>query len=231
MEGSVATGAAEGAAGAAEGGQGAAEQQASGFDLSPVLERLDGLVPRMESIEQHFSQQQGAGQQVQQEEPAGVGDADLSGLFDIDSGLDPAAAQQLLQQVVDSRTQTQLDAALAPIMEQVRGIQTGLDAEQLAARYPALATEEGAKPVVDAARALAGQLGQPELVNNMRFIETIYKAQMADKYAAGEVPVGGEKSFELERAGGAGPQAGGDGKNIAERIVADRQKTEFWRGL
>lgn len=227
MEGSVAAGT-EGAAAAVEGGQ---EQAPSGVDFSPVLERFDALAPRIERMEQQFAQfgqQQGepAGQ-----EPAAAGeDFDVGGLFDIDSGVDPQQAQQMLQQLVDSRTQSQLDAALAPVLEQVRGIQVGLDAEQLAAKYPALADASVAGPVVQRARELAEHAGHPELATNMQFIETIYKAQMADQYAAGERPVGGEQQFELERGGGAGPGAAAEESNIADRIVAGRQKQEFWRG-
>lgn len=223
MEASVAAVGTEGAPGASEG---TSDAGGGGLDLTPVLERFDGLQSNVERLQEMFTQQQ-AGEGDPEE--GGADEFDAEGLFDLDNGMDPQEAQQLLAQLVDQRTSAAVQKALAPVMERVNGIQVGLDAEQLAAKYPALATKEGAEPVVNAARALAEQLGNPALANNMQVLELIYKAQMADQHAAGERPAGGDKQFELERAGGAGPAAG-DEPNIAERIVASRKNAEFWSG-
>lgn len=226
MEASVAA-AAAGSEGAPTGAAGAGEgtPDTGGLDLTPVLERFDGLQSNVERLQEMFTQQQaGEGEPAEGEE-----EFDAGGLFDLDNGMDPQEAQQLLAQLVDQRTSAALEKAIAPLMERVDGIQVGLDAEQLAAKYPALATKEGAEPVVNAARALAETLGNPALANNMQVLELIYKSQMADKHAAGERPAGADTQFELERAGGAGPAAG-DEPNIAERIVASRKNTEFWSG-
>lgn len=205
---------------------GTQESTGGGFDLSPVLERFDGLQSNFERL-QGMVEQFGRPAEAEQDEGQGDEDFDTSGLFDLDNGMDPAEAQQLLAQLVDQRTQSGVDKAIAPLLERINGIQVGLDAEQLAAKYPALGTKEGAEPVVAAARELAEKLGNPALATNMQVIELVYKAQMADQHAAGERPVGAEKGFELERAGGAGPAAGAE-PNIAERIVASRQNGEFW---
>lgn len=200
-----------------------ATETPSGFDLTPVLERFDGLTPRFERLEQSVQSLLGT-----PEEPEGD-EFDLASLFGDNEetergGLDPKALQQLIETQVQSR----LDEKWGPLSEQVRSIQVGLDAEALTARYPELAKPEIAQPVVDAARELAEKAGNPELATNTKVLELIYKAQMADKYAAGEKPAGAEEGFDLERAGGAGP-AQGDEPNIAERIISSRKNDEFWR--
>ncbi len=215
--------------GAAEGAEGA-QAPAGGFDLGPVMERFDaldtGLGGRIGAIEQMLT----GGDEEQADE--GDGEFDLSQLFgagdeeDAPAGFDPAALQEAFGQY-DQRSQEQLQKAIAPLMEQVRNIQVGLDAEALTARYPDLGKPEIAQPVVAAAKELAEALGNPDLAMNTKVLETIYKAQMADRYAAGEKPVGGEQQFELERAGGAGPAAA-DEPNIAQRIVASRRNDKFW---
>ncbi len=192
-------------------------------DFGPVLDRIDALGPRLERMESLLPQHDDSG-----DDDDGF-EFDTAALFGDDpqqQGLTPEALQALTGQF-QQMTQQQVQQALAPIMQQVQGIQTGLEAEQLAAKYPALQTEEGAAPVVAAARQMAEALGQPGLATNMQFLETVYKAQMADKYAAGEVPAGAEKGFDLERAGGAGPAAG-DEPSIADRVIQSRQKTDFW---
>lgn len=224
MEASAA--AVDGAQGAPDGGQ--EQEAAGGLDLSPVLERFDGLQSNVERLQEMVTQFAG-GEEGEGEEQAdgGEDDFDASALFEYDDDIDPAQAQQLLAQLVDQRTQAALDKSLAPLMERVNGIQVGLDAEQLAAKYPALATREGAEPVVAAARELAQALGNPALATNMQVLELIYKAQMADKHAAGERPAGADGQFELERGSGAGPGAG-DEPNIAERIIANRREQAPW---
>lgn len=222
MEASAA--AMDGAQGAPEGGQ---EEAAGGLDLSPVLERFDGLQSNVERLQEMVNQFAGGDEGDEGEQADDGDDFDASALFEYDDDIDPAQAQQLLAQLVDQRTQAALDKSLAPLMERVNGIQVGLDAEQLAAKYPALATREGAEPVVAAARELAQALENPALATNMQVLELIYKAQMADKHAAGERPAGAEGQFELERGSGAGPGAG-DEPNIAERIIANRREQAPW---
>jgi hypothetical protein len=203
------------------------ETAPSGFDLGPVLERFDGLESglggRISQIEQMLTA----------EDPEGPDDNefDLSALLGEDAaGVDPQALEQAFGQY-DSRAQQQLQTAIeqatAPLTQQLRELQVGRDMEALAARYPDLDNVEIARPVVDAAKELAEALGNPDIAVNSKVLETIYKAQMADKYAAGEVPVGGQQQVELERAGGAGPAA--TEPNIADRLIAQRKGGEFWR--
>lgn len=224
MEASVAAaGAAEGApAGAVEG----TESTPGGLDLGPVLERFDGLGSRLEQMETRLAESLGGG---------GLEDPDEGFEFDTDSlfGDPPEQAPQgplnaqALQNLIENATQSRLDKALAPILERQQAVEVGLDAERLTAKYPDLAKPEVVGPVVEKARAIAEAAGQPGLVNNMDFVEAMYKAHMADQYAAGERPVGTEQEFELERASGSGPAAA-DEPNTAERIIAQRQKAQFW---
>lgn len=225
MEASVAAEAADGAAVDAAGG---AEQGAGGgLDLSPVFERIDGLAGKFDAFQQSFGAGGGGGQQ---DDDDGLGEFDLESLFgDDEAGQQGARAlnPQAIQELVSHLVQQGISEHVGPLSEQVRSVQMGLDAEALTARYPDLGKPEVARPVVDAARALAESLGSPELAFNTQFIEAIYKAQLADQYAAGERPVGAEQGFELERGAGAGPSAG-DEQNMAERIVARRQGAQSW---
>jgi hypothetical protein len=223
MEASVTQG--EGAAAAAEGTQ---ETSTGGLDLSPVLERFDGLTPRFEKLEQSVSQLLGS-DDTDDDPDAGF---DFESLYG-DPEDDPEAAQaarinpEALQSLMDKRVQDAIDAHVNPLMQQVRNIQVGLDAEQLTARYPDLAKPEIATPVIEKAKALAESVGRPDLTDNMQFIEAMYKAHMADAYAAGEVPVGAEKGFELERASGAGPARAAEQPNYVERLQ-QRQAAGAW---
>jgi hypothetical protein len=225
MEASVAAaGAAEGApAGAVEG----TESTPGGLDLGPVLERFDGLGSRLEQMETRLAESLGGGEEEGDE---GGFEFDVDSLFGDPGEQEPSQGQlnpQALQNLIQQATQSQLQEALGPLLQRVQGMEVGLDAERLAAQYPDLAKAEIAGPVVEQAKELAAALGRPELAHNTQVIELIYKAQMADQYAAGERPVGTEQGFELERASGSGPAAA-DEPNTAERIIAQRQKSQFW---
>lgn len=210
--------------------EGTQEATSSGLDLSPVLERFDDMGSRMERMESSFAEY------LQGDEPEQADEFDFASLFGDDPGQGQEAdpRQQLnpeaLQQLIDQRAQSLFEEKYGPLSEQVRSIQVGLDAEALTARYPDLAKQEIAGPVVAKAKELAELAGKPELATNTQLLETIYKAQMADRYAAGEVPVGGKQQFEAERAGGAGPTAD-DAPDIAQRIIASRQQQSSWRDL
>lgn len=196
----------------------AAPQQEQGLDLTPLLERMDGIGGRLDSFEERFADRF-ADQQPEQQDDS-YDDFDVDGMLDSEGDMDPQAARQLLSQIVDQRTSKAVQEAVGPLMNQLQDMQIGLDADALAQRYPELSKPEVAEPVVQAARQLAEQMDQPELARSPQFIEVVYKSQMADKYAAGEVPVGDEQQFDLESAAGSGPQ--GVESNIAERIVAAR---------
>ena len=212
---------------AAETGQEA--PQTGGHDLGPLTERIDGLASQMDRLVQGFTPpaQEAA-------EPDDDDDEfDIASLFDIpdeepqQQPLDPAALQGVFSQY-DQRMQAQIEKALAPLMERQQATDTRLEAEVLAAKYPDLADPAIAGPVVQKAQELAESVGDPSLRNNMQLIELIYKAQMAEKHAAGEQPAGAEQGFALERAGGAGPAAS-EQPNIAQRIAAQRGADQPWR--
>jgi hypothetical protein len=216
-------------AGAEAAGGEAAEGEQGGIDFSPVFERFEQLTPRLEGLEQTVSRLA----EPAEEEGGDEFEIDLDSLYgppedgeQQERQLDP----QALQSMIDARAQQLLQQHLDPLQQQVRSIQVGLDAEALTARYPDLAKEEVAGPVVEQARALAEAMGNPALAQNTQFVEVIYKAQMADARAAGERPAGAEEGFELERAGGAGPAAGEE-PSIADRLIAKQQNGAFWNTL
>jgi hypothetical protein len=219
MEASVA------ADGAAEGTQGTQETSSGGLDLTPIMGRFDELAPRLEQLETNVSQLLGTGEDTDDDPDAGFDFESLYGEPEVEP--EPAAARELNPQALQALVQQSIEAQLGPVAQQVRELQVGLDAEALVARYPELGQENVAKPVVEAARALATQLGNPALADNTQFIEAIYKSQKADKYAAGEIPVGAEKGFELERASGAGPSQSGEQPNYVERLQ-QRQQAAPW---
>ena len=203
----------------------------AGFDLSPVLERFDDMGSRMERIESQFSEYA----QGDQPEEGADDEFDFASLFGDEQGQEAepergALNPEALQSLIDQRAQALFEQKYGPLSEQVRSIQVGLDAEALTARYPDLAKPEIAEPVVAKARELAEMAGKPELATNVQLLETIYKAQMADKYAAGEVPVGGKQGFEAERGGGAGPVAQ-DAPNAAEQMISQARETQWWTKL
>jgi hypothetical protein len=216
------------------GGEGESGESQGGIDFSPVFERFEQLVPRLEGLEQTVSRlaEPPAEEGAEEDDPYAI---DLDALYGpVDEGEAPQERQlnpEALQSMIDARAQQLLQQHLDPLQQQVQSIQVGLDAEALTARYPDLAKEEVAGPVVERARSLAEAMGNPALAQNTQFVEVVYKAQMADARAAGERPAGAEQGFELERAGGAGPAAGEEPPNIADRLIARHQDGAFWKSL
>lgn len=211
-----------------EGAEAAPQTTEAGLDLSPVLQRFDDLGSRTERMEQQLSEFLTA----QQPEQESGEEFDFGSLFgdpeEPEVGQQPQVNADAMQQLIDQRAQTLLDERFGPLMERVQGIEVSLDAEALAARYPELGVRETAEPVIQAAQQLAEELGSPQLVNNMKFVEAIYKAQKADRLAADEKPAGADNGFELERGGGAGPAAAEE-PNIAQRVIAQQRDKSPWR--
>jgi len=190
------------------------------------MDRVDGMGTRMDQLQETLLARLGG-----DEPEAEAEETDWNALL-FGEEADPEVEQQRaldpegLQQMIDARAQAMMDAQLPALQQQIQSIQVGLDAEQLTAKYPDLADPAIAGPVVSAAKELAEALGRPDLAQNMQVVELVYKAQRADKYAAGEQPVGAEQGFELERAGGAGPA--GVEPSIAERVIASQKSQNFW---
>lgn len=202
----------------------------AGFDLSPVLERFDDMGSRMERIESQFSE-------YAQGEPEGEpeDEFDLASLFGDEQGQeaepDPRTLNpEALQQYIAQQVQRGIQEHVSPLSESVQGLTMRHEAAELVSKYPDMDKPEVAGPVIEEADQLAKSMGRPELATNMKFLGTIYEAQMARKYAAGEVPVGGKQGFEAERGGGAGPVAQ-DAPNAAEQMINQARETQWWTGL
>lgn len=194
----------------------ATEQQA-GLDLAPIMERMDGIGSTIEQLRASLT----PAEEAEAEE-----EFDYTSLFEDADAESPQFDPQAVQQMIQQEAQRLIEAQMAPMTEQIRNIQVGLDAEQLVAKYPDLNDDAVVGPVVQAAQALAEAVGDPSLAQNPQVVELIYKAQRADKQAAGERPVGAEQGFDLERAGGAGPAA--VEPNIAERVITAAKSQNFW---
>jgi hypothetical protein len=210
--------------------QGTTQDAPAGLDLSPVLERFDDMGSRMERIESQFSEY------ARGDEPEEADDEfDFASLFGDEQGqeaepeprnLNPEALQAFIAQQVERG----IKDAVNPLSESVQGLTMRHEAAELVSRYPDMDKPEVAGPVIEEADQLAKSMGRPELATNMKFLGTIYEAQMARRYAAGEVPVGGKQGFEAERGGGAGPVAS-DAPDAAQQMIAQAQETQWWAKL
>lgn len=214
MEASVAAGGAP-----AEGGEPGGEQQAPQVDFSPVLDRFGELENRLGQFEQRLP---APPEPEAVDEFAGL---DLDGLLEPSGEMDPEAALRLMSQISSQQNQRAVQEAVAPLMERIEGMQINLDADALVTKYPQLADPAVHGPIVTQARELAQRLGDPSLASKSQFIEVMFQAEQARKYAAGEVPAGSEQ-FELENAGGGAP--GASEPNVAESIVNARPRNQFW---
>lgn len=205
------------------------EAQTSGLDFSPILSRFDEQGARFDSMEARFDA-------LTAEPDTETDDGfDFASLYGEDPEQGQEAERQLnpeaLQSLIDARIQAGIDAAVNPLGETVRGLKMSHEAAALVSEYPDMDNPDVFNPVVKEAEQRAQAMGLPPGTElNMQFLKTIYEAQMARKYAAGEVPVGGQQGFEAERGGGAGPTAD-EAPNIAQQVIASRQKRDYWNDL
>lgn len=211
---------------APEGGEGG-----GGIDFSPVMGQLEQLGSRLDGFQAQLEQFGQPEDEVEQDAP---GEFDLPDFdFAPDQGLDPQQAQQYLNSLIDQRVSSgvdpRLEEALGPIAAQVEQMRVERDAESLIEEFPQLADPQVAETTVQRAHELVAELGlDPSLANNRNVVALVFKANLADQYAAGEVPVGELQQPGLEAGAGAAP--GGDsGPSLQEQIVAARSGGLPWR--
>lgn len=227
MEASVAAG---------TGGEGtteAAEGAAPAVDLSPVLEQVGAIGQRLDTFETTLQGLRGE-PEGDGGEGEGVDDdtlAALAELFGPQAGgqeLDGETASRLVDGLVESKLNTQLQQALGPVVEQIERMQSANDAQSLLQAFPEMADPKVAEAVVTEAQRAAQSMGaDPRFATRPGFIELVYKAQKFDQTAAGEVPVGDLAHRALETGSGASPR-GGEAPNLAKEIVAARGGNAFW---
>lgn len=139
---------------------------------------------------------------------------DLSFLDDPD--LPPDDLADRLTDAFDQRSQSQLQAALAPLQEKISEQERAREAEALVSEFPDLGDAETAEAVVQASRQWAEMAGQPELANSPTLWRLVYMAGRAADAANSESSEG--SAAHLEGSGGAGP-AGGQQVDMADRII------------
>jgi DNA-binding transcriptional MerR regulator len=192
-------------------GQGDAQPQSEGQaesqgpDLSQITGQLETLGTGLEEMRQFMQAQQQPAEPQQEEQ--GADEVDLSWLDQV-SLEDPSVAQaaqaklnEQLSGIVDQRTQ----AAVQPLMQQLTSLQHDIQARDLAAEYPELATEEMAQKVAGRgglAEQMAGQLGNPELASQPSFWRLVYMAHKAAETASQD---GSENPGAGHLEGGSGP--------------------------
>lgn len=230
MEASVA------AAGGAEGAAEAAEAQAPAIDFSPVMQQIEGIGGRLGQVEQLIQQFAapegegeeddatlaalaefyGSGAQEQQQAP-------LAPQFDAD------AAGKLVE-AMQGNVSTQVQQALAPVMQQLGALTAKTNADMLEAELPELKKPEVAKAVIDGSVGLATAAGlDPSVGRHPDVVRAVYKAMQYDRIAAGEVPVDSLNNPTLEPGGGASPHGGlGAMGGTAADIVAAGRGNSFW---
>lgn len=230
MEASVAAPAAAG-----EGAAETAGAQAPAVDFSPVLQQIEavgGRLGQMEQMIQQFAAPEGEG---------GEDDATLAALAEFYGAgaqeqeqlqapqFDADAAGKLVESL-QGNVSTQVQQALAPVMQQLGALTASRHADMLQAELPELKKPEVAKAVIDGSVALAQAAGlDPSVGRNPDMVRAVYKAMRYDQIAAGEVPVDELQHPSLEPGGGASPRGGlGATGGTAQDILAARGGNSFW---
>jgi hypothetical protein len=205
------------AAGNGDAGQAQDASQGQGPDLAAFQQQLGDLTSGQEELRQLLQSapwSQEDAQQLEQQEPG----LDLSFL---EQYADPAAEPQSLadqlqpaiQQLVDRQTQQ----AIEPLQKQMQEARVEREAQNLVDEFPDLATPEVAQHVVQTARELAQQLGQPELANEPKFWRMAYMMGKAAE-SANQEGRDAPNAAHLEGGGGATPS--GSQVNLGDLIVS-----------
>ncbi len=181
-------------------------------------QRLDGLVPQAEPQVEPSPLEQLLGGNPQGE-PDPNRQPDYRDLFDEN----PEGFVEALQQQAVQQAEQRFEQRLQPLVERVRD----QDLAALEDEFPALATDEVAKPVLEAAASAAQQFGRPELATDPDFIRMQYLAQRGEEAAKQETPAGAQQQVRLETGGGAPPEPQ---QNQFERLAQQPQSgaSQFW---
>src|SRR5438105_556925 len=181
------------------------QQQLS--ELGPSLEQMRGMLTEQQEQQQAWAEQQQAA--ADGREPQQPAEPDLSFMDPDNAAYNPQAAAQSLAQLMQDQSQQQVQAALAPLQEQIRTMEAQRQADLLAAEFPEMEDPEIAQNVIDVSRQYAQMLGQPELGDNPAFWRMAYMAGRAADAANAE---GDQQpaAATLEGAGGASPAGTAD---------------------
>jgi hypothetical protein len=218
MEASAAAGPAT-AAGDGEQQQGQEQQgeQQAQPDLASIQQQLAELGPSLEQMRGMLTEQQE--QQMawaEQQQPADDGrepqqpaQPDLSFMNPDSPQYNPQLAAQSLADLMTQQSQQQVQAALAPLQEQIRTMEAQRQADLLASEFPELQDPEIASNVIKVAREYAEMIGHPEVGDNPAFWRMAYMAGRAADTANAEQQQQ-PAAATLEGAGGASPGGSAD---------------------
>jgi hypothetical protein len=183
-------------------------EEPQGPDYGPLMERFDQLGSQFEQqlndrlspLEQAFQQIQEPEQGQEPENPFQDPDFDP---------YDPAQmqrAQQQLEQQITQKVESQLFGKMQELVQplQHEALMRGYD--DLMSEYPALATNEGAEPVMQAAHEFVEDMGLPaETAKHPAVLRLMYEAQVGRERAEQETPAGAQTDGVQLEQGGATP--------------------------
>src|SRR5215831_4163313 len=187
-----------------------AQMQQQLADLGPSLEQVREMLMEQQQPQEGYEPQAYEGdpsqyQQPQPEQPQ----ADLSFMDPDSPAYNPQQAATALAQLMQQESQQQVQAAVAPLQQQIQTMEAQRQADLLAGEFPELEDPEIAQNVIDVSRQYAQQLGQPELGDNPAFWRMAYMAGRAADAANAEQQQQ-PAAATLEGAGGASPGGAAD---------------------
>jgi len=187
-------------------------------ELGPSLEQMRGMLTEQQEQQQAWAEQQqgyeGDPSQEQQQPQA-----DLSFMDPDSPAYNPQQTAMALAQLMQQESQQQVQAAVAPLQEQIATMEAQRQADLLAGEFPELEDPEIAQNVIDVSRQYAQMLGQPELGDNPGFWRMAYMAGRAAD-AANEEQQQQPAAATLEGTGGASPGGTADAqKQVVEGIL------------
>lgn len=203
----------------------AGDTTAGSIDLSPVLSRVEELAGQVGEFTERFGQWE----QGQQPDPEPEPDYWQQLYGEPDPEPEQPQPQQLNPDMLRQALQAELEQAVGPLQAEIAQLRNGRNLDQLMRDHPELQDPDVRRATGEKAREEADRISQaygPEigglLTNSPEFIALVRKAMVADQYAAGEVPAGGETPA-LESAGNANP-AGGEQPSIVAQVMAQRRE-------
>lgn len=187
-------------------------QQAPDFEaFADKMERQ--MDERLSGLEQSWAERNQEPDNKEGEDPY----ADLYEGLEPGEPVDVKALTESIETRALEKARSEMQEMVGPILDRLRD----QDLSKLEETYPELQSAETAEPVVAAARQLAESLGDPELIENPAFVETVYLAQKGRSRAEQETPAGAQQDGTSLEPGGAAPQE--PAMSQLERIAAQSQ--------
>lgn len=211
-----------------DGGQPDAQEtgtEEQGPDFGPLLERFDKLESGLpDLVGQHLDERLSPLAEALQDPE----DEEQQDPYGQDQELDLYDPQQLQQwqeqqaERIREELRAEMQQQLAPVLERDLDRELGALEDQ----YPTLATQEGAAPVLQAARQFAEQRGIPDLARDPEFLELQYLAQVGRERAEQETPAGAQTDgVQLEQGGSAPAEPEED--SVFAQLWAQRQGNQL----